>query len=490
MGAMKQKETKSEKSLMVNSIFSSAYKLLNVLFPLISATYLARILAPEGIGKIAYAQNIVSYFLLLATLGIPYYGIREIAKCRGNLQEKSKIFSELLIINLLSTVCAVVAYCAVILLLFPSNIQLYLVCGLELLFNVINIDWLYEGDEEYVYITIRSSILKLLALAALFVLVRGPEDYILYALIHALGICGNYLLNIANAHKKVRLRLQGLNIKRHINSILVLMLSTVMGSLYNKIDITMLGWMSGDAAVGWYTNAHKVIGLVLTLVVSVSAVFLPRLSYVYSTDRKKFAEYTTIGLKAVLILAIPGCMGILITAPNMMSTLFGGEFLPGATTLRILAVFTVIRGAGDLLCYQAIISSGNESKLVLARMVASVANIVLNAAFIPRYGHNGAAMASVISELIVNGMLLPLALRITKPTISWKFLISVLVGTGLMAVVAMAVQHLLGYGTLSMIVTVVAGIGAYCLGLLLTKNELLIQAKGFLVKPKNTEGQE
>ena len=67
-------------SLVFNSVFNVLYKVLNILFPLVTAAYIARIIESELIGEVTLAQNITQYFVLLASLGLPSYGTREIAK--------------------------------------------------------------------------------------------------------------------------------------------------------------------------------------------------------------------------------------------------------------------------------------------------------------------------------------------------------------------------------------------------------------------------
>ena len=60
------------------------------IFPLITFPYTSRILLPIGTGKVAFANSVVNYFLLLAQLGIPTYGIRACAKVRENEEKLSK----------------------------------------------------------------------------------------------------------------------------------------------------------------------------------------------------------------------------------------------------------------------------------------------------------------------------------------------------------------------------------------------------------------
>ena len=87
-------------SLAKNSLYNIAYQFLNLIFPLLSSMYVARIIMEDGIGKVAYAQSIVAYFIAIAVLGFPAYGIREISKVRNDKDNLSKTFNELFIINL------------------------------------------------------------------------------------------------------------------------------------------------------------------------------------------------------------------------------------------------------------------------------------------------------------------------------------------------------------------------------------------------------
>ena len=80
-----------------------------MLYPLISAGYVARILAPERVGTVTDAQNLVSYFVMFAALGIPGYGTREIARHRNNEDGRNTIFSELMLINALATTVCLAA---------------------------------------------------------------------------------------------------------------------------------------------------------------------------------------------------------------------------------------------------------------------------------------------------------------------------------------------------------------------------------------------
>lgn len=92
--AESQKEIKAA-SIKSNYIFNTLHTVLNLIVPLIVFLYISRVLGSESLGKVEFANSIVSYFVLFTALGIPIYGIRETARTRKSLFARSKTFWEL-----------------------------------------------------------------------------------------------------------------------------------------------------------------------------------------------------------------------------------------------------------------------------------------------------------------------------------------------------------------------------------------------------------
>lgn len=460
-------------SIGINALYNIIYQLLNAVFPLVSAGYVARVLAPAGVGKVGYAQNIVSYFVMIATLGISAYATREIARVREDPQKRDLLFSELMVLNGICIAICMAAYGALVRGVFRAEALLYAAVGLELVFHFLNMDWFYQGMEEYGHITARSLAVKACALILLFVFVKDGQDYILYGLIHSVGIGLNYLISFCCIRNRVNFCWRGLNLKHHLKSLGWLAVVMASGSLYSKIDITMLGTLCGPESVAYYSNAHKAIGIVLSLVTAVSAVFMPRLSYVFVNRREEFADYVATGVKIVLLLAVPACAGMIMVAEDVVTILFGQKFLPAGSVLQILSVFTIVKGTGDILCYQLIIASGNEHKLIKSRICGTLVNVVLNAVLIPLYGHVGAAVASVIGEIIVNSVMLPVALSVVKIRLRKRFVFSILISTAAMVTILYMLQPVLEIGMIRLVLTVLGGITVYGTMLIITRNEFL-----------------
>ncbi|MBR4769254.1 MAG: oligosaccharide flippase family protein, partial [Lachnospiraceae bacterium] len=208
----------NRQSLSKGGLYYLLYNVLNVAFPFVTGIYVARVLLPESIGEVTAAQNLAQYFVILAFLGIPTYGLREIAKTRNDRAGRDQVFSELFVINLISTIAFSVLYLALVLAVpaYRASLPLYLVTGISIVLNALNVSWLFEGLEEFRFISIRNLAFKALSFIMLVIFVRGPEDYIVYALITVLGTAGNYLVNMAFSPRFARIRFRGLNLKRHL----------------------------------------------------------------------------------------------------------------------------------------------------------------------------------------------------------------------------------------------------------------------------------
>jgi O-antigen/teichoic acid export membrane protein len=393
-----------QKSITKNSIYYSIYQVLNVIFPFFTGMYVARILLPDAVGKVAYAQNIAQYFVILAFLGLPTYGMREIAKVRNNESERSKVYSELLVINFISTCIFSLIYLILILSVasFRNELSLYLVTGGAIALNALNNSWLYEGLEEFRFISIRNIIFKFICFGLLILLVRSPDDYIIYASITAIGTAGNYIINMAYAPKFVTFQLKGLNLRRHIKSIMLLVVVNLAVELYSLVDVTMLGAMSTDRNVAYYSYASKINKIFIQMINAFTIVIVPRIAFYYKENKKEeFNQLLSKTLETLFVLGIPLVVGLQFCSTDAITLLYGEAFYPSANVLRILSWVLIISPIGYLLGSRVLLVTDHEKTMVLCVGIGAVVNVIGNAILIPRYVEYGAAIASVISEVVV-----------------------------------------------------------------------------------------
>ena len=128
------------------------------------------------------------------------------------------------------------------------------------------------------------------------------------------------------------------------------------------------------------------------------------------------------------------------------------------------------------MCYQLLISAGKEKNRIYTSLIATVVNIFLNYFLIPKWQQNGAAVASVISEVIVNSLLLREVLKITKIKIEKGFILKTLFAACVMTVGVLSVKHIFHDELIILILGVAGGAGLYFATSFALKNEVLLSS--------------
>lgn len=472
----------NKKSLLKNSIYNVLYKMLNIVFPLITSMYVARVLMADSIGKVTAAQNNVSYFTLLAAMGIPTYGVKLVAQYAVKSKESSKTFSELFLINFaLSMFCSIVYYVLIFSVgYFDGKEILYAVCGLNIVFNIFNVDWFYQGIQEYGYITIRNLIFKCVSLLALVIFVRKPEDYIIYALTSSGALVGNYIFNIIRIRKYISFSFKDLHFNEHLRHIFTLFVATIAVEVYTLADTTMLDVLCDDSIVGYYTMSMRIIKIVRGVVVAVSAVFLPQLSsYFFNGKKDEFHKLANKGLHILTALSIPVALGLFLVSDELVTVFYGPGFTGSIFTTRILAISIVTVAFSNFIGMQILVTLGKEKITTISTICGAVSNIILNYFLIRAYQHRGAAIASVITEGIVTMIQLIMAKKYFKFEFRW---VKIILASICLAVVVVLIKMIPCALILKLALECGAGALIYAVLLIILKDEFALSILNILRK--------
>ena len=148
-----------------NFFYNLLLQVSKVLFPLVTAPYIARVLDPEGVGIANFVNTYSSYFALFAVLGIPLYGIREIAKKQNDLKASEEFVSQMISIELFSTLFVSFFYLLSVYLIdqLNENATLFLFAGIALYITPFKVEWFFSGREEFGYITFRSLLINIIS---------------------------------------------------------------------------------------------------------------------------------------------------------------------------------------------------------------------------------------------------------------------------------------------------------------------------------------
>ena len=393
---MKQKSLK--KNMVMSVILTSA----NFIFPLITYSYVARVLHPAGTGRVTFVSSILSYFQYIAVLGIPAYGVREVAKVRDDKIKMSHLVQELLVLNVISTILSYVLLFAAVLLIpkLYSEKALFLVMGASIFLNTIGLEWVYQALEEYSYITIRSVILKLISVFLTFALIKTEKDVLYYGFLHIFTSSASYILNFVHIRKFISFSSGNkYDLKRHLKPVLTLFAASIIITVYANFDVSMIGFISSEHEVGLYNSALKIKQIILSLSTAITNVLIPRMSY-YLTDNNKEQAGTLIekSLRISLVLAVPTAIFIFIFAEQCILFLCGDEYLQATNTLRVLISCVIPLVLTNLFGNQILIPSGKEKRYSQSVFVGLWINLVLNSIMIPTLGAFGAAFATLVTE--------------------------------------------------------------------------------------------
>mgnify|MGYP002626310484 FL=1 len=422
-------------SLKLNFALNTTRTVLNFLIPLAIFPYISRVLEPDGFGKVEFANSIVSYFVLFTALGIPTYGMREIARVRDNAAERSQSVFELSIILAFTVFLGYIAYAVIInsVAQFANQKTLFLIVAPTIFLSSFSFDWFYQGIENQSYITLRYIIVKTIQIACIFLLVKQKEHFLRYAAISVGMNSISALFNIVHLRKFVqRVPLRKLHASKHIKPVLIIFCSIIATNVYTHLDVTMVGLFCGDTNVGLYTVANRVIRIVISIVTIFSVVIIPRLeNCLKNANEAEYVRYLNVSLNYILILALPFFLGIIALSSDIITIFAGTKYLDAVQTIQLLSPIIVIVGLAHFVGMEILFPRRKEYLYTISVSVAAVANAVCNMILIPRFQQNGAAIGTLVAEGL--GLLLQIvfAQRYLKDTelISWntvKYLIAAL----------------------------------------------------------------
>ena len=466
-----------QKSLKINASLNIIKQLCQVLFPLISIPYVTRVLGPERYGKFNYGNSIVSYFVLIAALGINSYAVREGVVFRDNKEKIEKFVSEIFSINILSTV---VSYSLLVVLLFFPFTEPYrrviAIQSLIIILTTIGTDWINTIYEDFAYITIRYIIFQCVSLACMFVFVHKPDDYLIYAMVVVGAQAGANILNIFHVRKYVRIKpTRNIDWQKHMKPILIFFANIVAITIYVNSDITMLGIFRTDRDVGLYTLASRIYTIVKQVLNAIVVVTLPRLSLlIKNNNRDNFNALLDKIQKALLLLIFPATVGMMFLSEDIINIISGAEYVGGYSALIVLSIAIIFSLLATFYTSCVMIPLKLERYVLTATIVSALSNIILNLFFIPMLGFNGAAVTTLISEIIVFGIGFFVSNRCGIRKLEMRYCLKIFVGSLVVAGICFVVSRTFDSSFSRILLSIVVSVPVYFLVEIFLKNDFVI----------------
>ena len=390
-----------KKSIKKNYIYNMLYQLLLILLPVITTPYLARRLGANGNGIYGYTISIVTYFILFGSLGMTMYGQREIAYNQNDKEKRSKIFWELVIIRIV-TMCI----SALVFFIFfgrTGEYSLYYrILLLEMLANALDISWFYQGLEDFKKTVIRNFIIKMISVVCIFTFIKGPGDLTKYMYIYVFSTLFGSLTLWIGVWKFVN-KPKNLKFLYHIPLTISLFIPQIAIQVYTVLDKTMIGSILNDMnEVGYYEQAQKIVKILLTVITAVSTVMMPRIANCFAEGNKdQIKAYMKKTFNFVFILSFPLMFGLIAVSDKFVPLFFGQGYDKVIMLMSILSLITLFISISNVTGTQFLLSTKRQKEFTISVIIGAIVNFILNFILIKAYKSNGAAVATVVAELVV-----------------------------------------------------------------------------------------
>ena len=390
------------RNLAGNAILNTIKTILGIIFPLITFPYVSRVLGVGKIGIYEFSVSYISYFLLIAGLGISTYGIREGTQYRDDRQKINKFVSEVFSINLISTLVAYILLGLTLILFERLEHYRLAICilSIELLFTTIGVSWICNIYEDFLFITIRSLLIQIVSLALIFIFIRGEQDLYKYICIVVIANTGSNVINFFYIRKYCRFHFTlKIDWKKRLRPIMTIFSTTIAITIYVSSDSTMLGFMTNDTQVGLYGTAVKVYTLLKNVLSALTLVLIPRFSLLLGKKDYKVADSLFSRVFNILtVVMVPMVVGLFMLSEDVTLLLFGPQYYESAGVLRLLSIAVLFSLYAYLYTQCILIPVKQETIVFKATLLSAVINIVLNIFMIPLWGIYAAAVTTLIAE--------------------------------------------------------------------------------------------
>lgn len=386
-----------------NFIYNAIYQILVLILPFITVPYVSRVLGADGIGTYSFTYSIVYYFMLVSLLGINNHGNRAIAKAREDKKKLSETFSSIYAIQLVASISMTLLYVLYLLIFSPDFIDIAWIQIIYIFSAMFDINWFFFGKEEFKLTIMRSIIIKLLSIVAIFLFVKTPNDTWIYTMILALGTLISQLVLWPSLLKRIKPCFpKKEDIVKHVKPCLIMFVPVIAVSLYKVMDKIMLGAMTDVSEVGYYEQAEKITMMPLGLVTALGTVMMPRMSNLAAKGyEEKMKEYIEKSINFMMFLAFPICLGLIAIASKFIPLFLGDGFDASIILMQLLSVAIIFIAFANTFRTGYLIPKEKDGIFVGFTLTGAIVNLIVNFALIPSMKSVGACMGTIIAEFVV-----------------------------------------------------------------------------------------
>ncbi len=387
-------------TILKNFISLSGGELLSKGIAFVTTIYLARLILPEGFGILGYAAAFVAYFLLFIDFGFDIISVKKIANDNSVI---SRYVNNIISFRIILSVIIFVLLVSVVYFLNESTtVKMALILtGANLFVQALTTEFVFQAVGKINYLSVKIISKNIIALIFVFLFVKNASDVLLVITIY---LFSNLIMNLwlyakyVKLFNKFRWSIDTKFLKSLISESFPLIISSFMISIYYNLDMVMLGSIKTQTEVGIYNAAYKIFLIGLIPLGAIVKIFLPSLSKTKNAELLK----KTIGKFAVLMLGggIVISAFIFLSADKSIHIIFGDKYSGAVIPLMLLSLNILVISV-NVFFGNPLTVWGKQKVYSIAITFGALVNILLNFILIPRYSYNGAALATLFSEVAV-----------------------------------------------------------------------------------------
>lgn len=476
-------------SVIVNMIRTVTLTILSF----ISFPFACRALGDAGMGVYTWANTFVYYFLTLAKLGIPSIAIRECTKVRDQPALFNKKVQEFFIMQAVLTIISFV-FMVSTMGIFQGELwahkELIFLLSTNFLIGAFSFEWVFIALEKHYFMSFRSIFSLLISALMILLFIRIPDksgnptyeqQIYLYAFFTCLVTYITVLINLIFIRKYVSFKKEGkYSFRPYIRPLLVIFSISFMLTLYNQNDSFVLGILNKDKTeVGSYSVGIKAIEIIIAIITSLSAVFIPRATHYYKMENKVFFQnLTNYSMNICFFIALPAIATLTTLSPTVTSLMAGSDgYVNASTTLAIVASMCFTFSLGDMIYNAILLPMGKEKYYLITISIGMVLNLGLSILLGWLFRDNpsiGVAIATAVVDLLILILLLIITRKYATKAVFNLNNLKILVASILVAVASYFLDHYLPYeGFVDLILILCIDAFLY-LGLLILLQEKLV----------------
>jgi len=419
--------------LLKNSFYSTVTLGFRFISNAILFIVIARYMGVEEFGRFAFAVSFTGIFLVIVDYGFCLQIVRDVAVMPENaLLLSTSMLNGKLLLSFISTVVIVIS---INILNYPTETKLivyilwlaFLFYSFGLFFNSI-----FRGLNKFQYETYPTIVLNVIQFVLVLLLLVLNYNTLSVALVYLASRIVYFLFSIYLVHKKIGNLAFCFDMRQAFNALkksLPYGIHTILATLYFQLDTVFISFFNGNTEVGHYQAAMRIVLAFMIICEVITSSYFPLIARDYRNDMISFKN-TGLDFNKYLILSGGAILsGLILFADILIRGIYGSGYESSVIIMQLLSVVVFLRFAGG--GYAAMITvSDNQNLRAFGVSVSLVVNVILNCILIPVYGAVGAAIASVLTHLVLVALYVLFSYKLTG-----EFLLSKDCRFGLMVLV-------------------------------------------------------